>query len=391
MFRIAKNLVKTLEQSVLTLSQDTNQLDLFFQSIPPNLLLPQRHSQIQLEEGTDQQSQIAFDHRFNNVVSGLRVLCVDETQLQLQSFFDYIIGINDDAVPLISNQHGYFYPDYNKISQIFNAHCNQHLKLNVWSAKGGSFRDEYISVIAKDASQLDDVSLSLSKESEHIFQPLGFKVQWTSLVASTFTYHVLNINIPNGPAAQSGLIPDEDYIIGCQDGLLATGGEALLQDIVRSRANQDLILYVYNRVHDCVRPLTVQIGGDGRLGCNVGSGFLHRIPAVSTSHQQFDEHQAHLTEELYSPSPLDLQPATDSVFVPGNVITPVSHSTTAGASPPKKQAHRKKHVDPAVAATPMMNEYFSEGKDTSARAHSSTPDSTKLSQPPPPPTTTRRS
>ncbi|QLQ78701.1 hypothetical protein HG537_0B00500 [Torulaspora globosa] len=353
MFRIAKNLVKTLEQSVqetLSLSQGSSQLDGFFQSIPPNLLLPQTHSHSQ--QDTAEQHQ--HHRRFNEVVSGLRVVYVSENQRQLQSYFDYIVGINDDAIPLISNQHGYFYPDYNQITQIFNAHSNNTIKLNIWSAKGGTFRDEYISIVSKDGTNLEDVSLSSNsmRESEHVFQPLGFKVQWTPLIASTFTYHVLNINLETGPAALAGLISDEDYIIGCQDGLLATGGETLLQDIVRSRANHELSLYVYNVVHDCVRPITVHIGGDGRLGCNVGYGFLHRIPTVIKPDHDRSPLQAS------NPSADDLGPVSSSTFVPSSLVAPTSAKKTGTKG-------KKKHP----AAPPkdaLMSDYFNEGKDESA-------------------------
>lgn len=379
MFRIAKNLVRTLEQSVqetLSLSQGSSQLDAFFQSIPPNLLLPQTHSHTQ--EGQNQShysvEQHQHDSRFNEVVSGLRVVFVGEMQVQLQSYFDYIVGINDDAIPLISNQHGYFYPDYHQITQIFNSYVNNTIKLNVWSAKGGTFRDEYVLVQSKDEKNMEDVSLSSSsiKEPVHAFQPLGFRVQWTPLIASTFTYHILNINLERGPAAQAGLIPDEDYIIGCQDGLLATGGETLLQDIVRSRANHELSLYVYNTVHDCVRPLTVQIGGDGRLGCNVGYGFLHRIPRVVIQ----DQMQGYLQP---SPAPADqvadLGPVSSSTFVPNALVPPAMTKRTISKG-------KKKHVG-APSEDALMSDYFSEGKDESAR--STAQQRTSNSAVPPPP------
>lgn len=385
MFRIAKNLVKTLEQSVqetLSLSGDTGQLDAFFQSIPPNLLLPQSYSHLQQDQDQAQKPvQQQHRHRFNEVVSGLRVVFVDETQLQLQSYFDYIVGINDDAVPMISNQHGYFYPDYHRITQILNASANSTLKLNVWSAKGGTFRDEYISVLSKDETKLEDVSLSSGsmKESERAFQTLGFKVQWSPLIAATFTYHILNINSHAGPAAQSGLIPDEDYIIGCQDGLLATGGETLLQDIVRSRANHDLQLYVYNMVHDCVRPITVHIGGDGRLGCNVGYGFLHRIPTVIKAAQDVDQ------EPLLTPSApvADLEPASSSTFLPSALAPPVGPKKSTTAS-------KKKHTAVPAQQGPM-SEYFNEGKDQSARPTSSSHLPEGESSIPPPPVSSKKS
>lgn len=340
MFRIAKNLVKTFEQSVQGLSQDGSQLDAFFQSIPPNLLA----TQLQQHE----QDTLGDTSAFNGTVSGLRVVWVHELQLQLQSYFDFIVGINDDPLPLINNQHGYMYPDYNAIIQYINQYSNNTLKLNVWSAKGGIFKDIYIQIRSKDETHMDEISLSNGSnnttDTNKLFEPLGFKVQWSPLIAATFTYHILQLNIQNGPAHLAGLIPDEDYIIGCQDGLLATGGETLLQDIVRSRANQELILYVYNKISDSVRPITVNIGPDGRLGCGIGSGFLHRIPTVKVQDQIGDNIQ------------LETQPLppinSETAFIPSVM------------APPPKSAQKKKKT---TKDTALMTDYFTEGKDQSSR------------------------
>lgn len=353
MFRIAKNLVKTFEQSVSETLSGQDRLDGFFQSIPPNML------ESQINKNMDPAT-------LSKVISGLRVVYVDELQLQLESYFDFIVGIDDDSLPLMNNQHGYLYPDYNEIIRLLNTHAEQAtpVKLNVWSAKGGTFRDEYLTLkkVELPEDHLEDVNLStdsaVNSLSSKNFEALGFKVQWTPLVAATFTYHVLQLNIENGPAHIAGLIPDEDYIIGSQDGLLATGGETLLQDLIRTRANHDLVLYVYNKVVDCVRPVTVNIGSDGRLGCGVGYGFLHRIPTVrkpadttpvaSTAppQQQFDE------------------PMSEETFVPGI------------AKPPTTNKSAKKHAVNVSA----MGDYFNEGKDQSSQRKSETPDV------PPPPT-----
>lgn len=336
MFRIAKNLVRTLEQSVQeTLAGGDNQhLDAFFQSIPPELLLTQAE---------------AFKEdpvRFNGLVSGLRVVAVEEHQLQLQSYFDYIVGIEDQPIPILGNAHGYYYPDYPQLIQVFNGRVGDSVKLNVWSAKGGTYREEYLRVAPKDENRMEEVSLAHTSD-ERGFEQLGFKVQWSPLVAATYTYHILNISLEHGPAAMAGLIPDSDYIIGCQDGLLATGGETLLQDIVRSRAHHDLVLYVYNKTHDCTRPLTVSIGPDGRLGCNIGYGFLHRIPAV----KEVQEAQEYVPE-----------PLSEDAFVP----TQFTSTNPLPPPPSQRSSHRKKHTGSPSAAGALGN-YFDEGKDTSSR------------------------
>ncbi|AMD19496.1 HCL655Cp [Eremothecium sinecaudum] len=332
MLRIAKNLVKTFEQSVHDISGDRS-LDVYFQSIPPNLLIP----------GNDT----------NTSIHGLRVVKSEESQLQLQSFFDSIVGINNQPIPTITNQHGFLYPDYNSIFRILNNSCGNSVQFNVWSAKGGFYRDEYIHITPKTA--VEDVPLNNDGEdSTHvIFESLGFAVQWTPLIASTYTYHVLNINLAEGPAQLAGLVPGEDYIIGCQDGLLATGGETILQDIVRSRTNQDLVLYVYNLEVDCVRPVTVHIGSDGRLGCGVGYGFIHRIPPPKSNYN-FEVGQ------------------NSEAFIPARALQSQPIATTN--APPQQHTARKKKRQPNAPNTSIMQDYFNEGKDESPRrASPSTP------------------
>lgn len=354
MFRIAKNLVRTFEQSVSDTIGAGTQLDSYFESVPPNLLSPGNNT--------------------NELLHGLRVLACDESQVQLQSFFDYIIGIDDQPLPLSQNQHGYLYPDFGSITRLLNAACGSSVKLNLWSGKGGVYRDEYIRVERK--KNVEDVPLDGSRDVVfQEFDALGFAVQWTPLTAATYTYHVLELSDPTGPAAQAGFVPQEDYVVGCQEGLLATGGETLLQDILRSHAGQDLVLYVFNAVSDCIRPVTVHVGHDGRLGCNMGYGFLHRIPAP------FRQEPASAVEASFADAPMSDQsfvPAGSSnigIPQPSTDIQPTSTSQFIVPNP----THKRKQKHHKVAAAASIQDYFQEGKDPSPAF------STKSSSTPPPP------
>lgn len=382
MFRIAKNLVKTFEQTVSdTVSRNNTKLDAFFQSIPPNLILPQFN-----QDPTN--NDLILPNNANELVSGLRILYVEEWQLQLQSFFDYIVGINDFPLPIYINNYGFLYPDYNAILNIINDSIDTgFVKFNVWSAKGGRFRDEYLNLTQRDENDMDSISLDNTKPSTDsnltqqqqqqqqyasstgitvpmLFQSLGIKVQWTPLIASTFTYHILQLNIDQGAAQSAGLVPDEDYIIGCQDGLLATGGNELLADVIRSRANQSLVLYIYNKVSDSVRPVTVNIGPDGRLGCNIGYGFLHRIPPTKVTEQVTPP-----TNNTFVANPSTT--GNDHTFIP-NTINTTSPPTTARTGKKKKHAHSSTTTD--------MNDYFNEGKDS--RTYQKNDTTSSISPPP---------
>lgn len=333
MFRIAKNLVKSFEQSVQEISQDKS-LDTYFQSLPPNLLVPGNNS--------------------NTNLHGLRIVQVDETQLQLESFFDFIVGINDMPLPFIEIQNRTLYPNYNEIFQILNDHCGSSVKFNIWSGKGGQYRDEYMNISAKYVMEDVPLNENSSTQIRGIFHSLGFKVQWTPLISSTYVYHVLQINFKDSPAYEAGLIPSEDYIISCQDGLLATGGEELLQDIIKSRVNSELIMYVYNAVEDCVRPVTVNIGNNGRLGCGVGYGFLHRIPPVKN------------TSTTNPPEPF----SSDNHFIPGAGNLPTGFTPISELPPTDKfispfPSHRKKKHVHHTTEDMNISDYFQEGKDQS--------------------------
>lgn len=382
MFRIAKNLVKTLEQTVSdTVARNNNKLDVFFQSIPPNLIASQFNQ--------DSNNDFTLPNNANELISGLRILYVEEWQLQLQSFFDYIVGINDFPLPMYINNYGFMYPDYNAILNLINDSIEtRFVKLNIWSAKGGRFRDEYINLSQRDENDMDSISLDIKPSTNNnqdpnstsqqqqqlyssstgitvpiLFKSLGFKVQWTPLIAATFTYHILQLNIDNGPAQVAGLIPDEDYIIGCQDGLLATGGNELLADVVRSRASQSLVLYIYNKVSDSVRPVTVNIGPDGRLGCNIGYGFLHRIPTTK-NFEQINSNTTTTTTTTLNTGASITNPSNmnnDQTFIPNTINAASATPLPPPTSTTSRTSKKKKHTHSTTTAD--MNDYFNEGKD----------------------------
>ena len=353
MFRIAKSLVKTFEQSVTDTIGAGAQLDSYFDSIPLQLA----------QQGNNS----------NDSLNGLRVLACDEAQVQLESFFDYIVGIDDQPLPVVQNQHGYLCPDYGAITGLLNGACGSSIKFNVWSGRGGVYREEYVRVERKHS--VEDVPLDTA--GEQVFQEfdrLGFAVQWTPLIAATYTYHVIELSDPTGPASQAGLVPQEDYVVGCQEGLLATGGETLLQDILRSRASQDLTLYVYNTVSDCIRPVTVHVGHDGRLGCNMGYGYLHRIPAPAAHTGASSQSVPFASEPMSEESFVPAGPAVG--MIPSSVPPP---TTSQFIVPPPVHKRKTKHHG-STSNTASIQDYFQEGKDPSPAAPAK-----NASTPPPPP------
>lgn len=109
---------------------------------------------------------------------------------------------------------------------------------------------------------------------------LGLSLQWTPLALAANIWHVLDV-AANSPADMAGLLPYSDYILGSPEGLLY--GEGGLSELVEDYLARPLRLYVYNNEYDVTREVTIQPsrdwGGEGALGCVLGYGALHRLPA----------------------------------------------------------------------------------------------------------------
>ncbi|KAM9896103.1 hypothetical protein OXX79_007665 [Metschnikowia pulcherrima] len=288
-------------------------------------------------EGSSKESDSYFraNLNINNAGHGLRVLYVtpDSTaqKHQFEAWFDYIVGINGHDLPMkhpISHARSYSIGedgsfsysnkdesdeasmvDFDLLAQEFAmAASGPHktVTFKVWSAKGGVERE--ISMQLTPSQKRDaDIQNTPGKWHLHanLFAELGLTVSSQHLNTATQVWKILNTH-PHSPAFQALLVPYSDYIIGCDSafpsdtsgkGLLAGGGEHLLATVVSSyytRHNATLqddripiIFYVYNHDFDVVRPVTVYLSrgwapaqNKGILGCDVGYGLLHRLPAV---------------------------------------------------------------------------------------------------------------
>src|SRR5436305_3146371 len=109
---------------------------------------------------------------------------------------------------------------------------------------------------------------------------LSLTLQWTPLSSTFNIWHILEIT-PSSPAEAAGLLPYSDYIIGTPEGLVR--GESGLSELIEDHLDRELRLYVYNHEYDVSRELSIHPsrhwGGDGALGCVLGFGALHRLPA----------------------------------------------------------------------------------------------------------------
>ncbi|KAG1969527.1 Golgi reassembly-stacking protein [Pimephales promelas] len=113
---------------------------------------------------------------------------------------------------------------------------------------------------------------------------LGASVRFCSFQgANENVWHVLDVE-PNSPAALAGLQEYSDFIVGA---------DQVLQDsedffsLIEAHEGKPLKLLVYNTETNKCREVIVTPngawGGEGSLGCGIGYGYLHRIPAQPDS------------------------------------------------------------------------------------------------------------
>jgi len=246
-------------------------------------------------------------------------------------------------------------------------------------------------------------------------------------------WHILDV-IPNSPADVAGLLPYGDYVIGSPEGLVR--GEAGLGELVeevslsfavlhyqktlrltmKQRLEMPLTLYVYNHEYNVTRPVTItpspNWGGQGLLGCTLGFGALHRIPAPldepvqAPGETMFDgasldeksstefllpTHSPNAGDNGFSPAAMPPPPEPNvegELLIPANIVTTPAVLPSLGSTrPPPKGGRKGKIHHHAVSMSDDIDSYFREGEEKSRkedRIMSMKPGSPAPPLPPPP-------
>lgn len=215
---------------------------------------------------------------------------------------------------------------------------------------------------------------------------LGLSLQYSPISLAANIWHVLDVPA-NSPADNAALLPYSDYIIGSPEGALH--GEGALGELVEDFIGRPLRLYVYNNEYDVTREVTIQPsrdwGGEGALGCTLGYGALHRLPAP-------------LSEPVSAPGETmfdgDMNEKSDGAFVPadanapppgpaagGDYLVPAQMVGSAPVSAPPKGGKKKDRA--GHSPNKFMDDYFKEEEEKS-RELDNAPKSTGSGVPPPP-------
>jgi hypothetical protein len=225
-------------------------------------------------------------------------------------------------------------------------------------------------------------------------------LQAAPLSTASTIWHILDVPT-NSPADIAGLLPYSDYIIGTPEGLLY--GESGLGELVEDHIGRPLRLYVYNNEYDVTRELTIHPsrdwGGEGALGCVLGFGALHRLPAplsgpipgpgetLFTSTDSEGETARFSNEEIrptvgqhFTPQPSDLQWESSAEFVvPAQMTSPPPPLVT---SPSQRKERKPGHGLGKGRGDKLMDDYFMEGEKKSREVDYAP--SVKGDVPPPP-------
>ncbi|EGX90188.1 golgi reassembly stacking protein [Cordyceps militaris CM01] len=282
---------------------------------------------------------------------GFQVLRNTNLQLAVEPWFDFVVGINgrpiDNADPSLFAQ------------EVRNC-AGGSVSLGIWSAKGQRTREMHIPVPTDTAS-------------------LGLSLQYAPLALAANIWHVLDVPA-NSPADLAGLLPYSDYILGSPEGALH--GESALGELVEDFLARPLRLYVYNNEYDVTREVTIQPsrewGGHGAVGCTLGYGALHRLPAPlnepvdAPGETMFDG-----GHEKQAMAAAAQEGGDGSFLVPAQLV---DRTASPAAGPPRAG---KKKEKPAHANNHLMDDYFKEEEEKSRKLDNAP--ATKSAAVPPPP------
>uniref|UniRef100_A0A914EIV9 PDZ GRASP-type domain-containing protein n=1 Tax=Acrobeloides nanus TaxID=290746 RepID=A0A914EIV9_9BILA len=171
----------------------------------------------------------------------------------LEAFFDFIVAIGNTRLD----------KDNDTLKEILKQHLDRPLELTVYNSKTQTVRQTQI----------------IPSQSWGGQGLLGVSIRFCSFEgANQNVWHIISVQ-PNSPASLAGLQSNSDYVLGAESVLNQADD---LIALVQANIGKPLKLYVYNVDTDSVREITLTPnsawGGEGCLGCDIGFGYLHRIP-----------------------------------------------------------------------------------------------------------------
>uniref|UniRef100_A0A0N5A7F5 GRASP55_65 domain-containing protein n=1 Tax=Parastrongyloides trichosuri TaxID=131310 RepID=A0A0N5A7F5_PARTI len=171
----------------------------------------------------------------------------------LEPFFDFIVAIGNTRLD----------KDNDTLKRVLDDHMERPLELTVYNSKTQTVRQTQIIPSNVWGGQ----------------GKLGVSIRFCSFEgANENVWHIISVK-PNSPASKAGLVSGTDYVLGAESVLNQADD---LIALVQANEGKAVKLYVYNVEQDMVREVSLtpnsNWGGEGCLGCDIGYGYLHRIP-----------------------------------------------------------------------------------------------------------------
>ena len=313
----------------------------------------------------DSDTQIEQQKTHTGTVYGFQVLRNSDPDLQLEPWFDFIIGINGHN---IDNSDPNLF-----LTEVHNC-AGTTISLGVYGIREQTIREVYTTIPTGDTA-------------------LGLSLQWVPLTVAEDVWHILDV-MPNSPADVAGLLPYGDYVIGSPERQLH--GESALGELVEDFTNSSLRLYVYNHEYDVTRMVTITPakgwGGEGALGCVLGYGALHRVPAPlnepstgpgETMFESGDDPQI-LSEKTEGFAPASTEEQGADFLVPASMQMQSRSPPPPPSGGPPQGKPRKQRAHHATTPAAGLDDYFAEGEQKSREMDGGSTAKANSSLPPPP-------
>ncbi|OZC07747.1 GRASP55/65 family protein [Onchocerca flexuosa] len=264
----------------------------------------------------------------------------------LEPFFDFIVCIGNTRLDT----------DNDTLKDILKQHVERSLELTVYNSKTQTVRQTQITPSQMWGGQ----------------GLLGISIRFCSFEgARENVWHVVQVQ-PNSPAEIAGLQSNLDYILGAESVL--NQADDLIAHL-QANEGKPIKLYVYNTESDSVREVSLTPnsawGGEGCLGCDIGYGYLHRIPGDRRGPLKGEEIAVMLKQQLNGTNSSDAVPFINndnscysgSSAISNNVINIPQPGSTGIPQIDSIQAITK-FPDPSSFITPILRQ-STESTDTS--------------------------
>mmetsp|Transcript_1278 Transcript_1278/g.2806 ORF Transcript_1278/g.2806 Transcript_1278/m.2806 type:complete len:455 (+) Transcript_1278:91-1455(+) len=272
----------------------------------------------------------------------------------LEVFFDFIMDI--DGTPMDENPATFS-------SKIVEAE-NRRVPISVYNVRTQATRSVYIS-----PRKWGGVGL------------LGAVVRYDSLSnVDNQGIRVLEV-FANSPAADAGLLPFQDYLLGTSEVMFRDMDE--LSEVVTWSIDKEVSLFVYNSNTETIREAKLKPrlnwGGEGVLGADIRTGLLHRIPPPRKPLRQPSSHipNGHtaypVTNGVDAGSPGKSKAPAPTAAATGTKAssgaTPSSPSAPSPGPRPPSAAQQSVHSSSAAAASAASAMTPDSSRDALAEAH----------------------